>query len=254
MHFFVLFFLGIIFLPAFGETQDSILITKFSGGDEIIFDGKWSSSLEWKPTSLNEIKTENDHVVIRTAHQENFVYVMLDVISDTTPSKNDKAIVCFDTLNDKSSEFQIDDYCFEAMMNSRNGKIYNGQEDTLKQITQKKSEFIGVGGISDENDRYSKVPHSVYEFKIPTDIIGRNNNYGFALQVNDDGTLVSWPANIDAEISSTSPLEWGNLVSPDKSLPEFDLTIVTLIIMISLGLLLSKLKQVKNTKLFYLNH
>ena len=42
---------------------------------------------ESKPTSLTKSKTEERIIHIRTAHYENFIYVLLDVLPDKIMSK-----------------------------------------------------------------------------------------------------------------------------------------------------------------------
>ena len=93
-------------------------------------------------------------------------------------------------------------------------------------------DLIAVGGISGEWDRYSKVPHSSYEFKIPLEIIGKSNNYGFFIAVHDpdSGNYFGWPTDAKLEKYPFIPIpeKWGLLVSPDSSIPEFDLPFLIL--------------------------
>jgi len=99
----------------------------------------------------------------------------------------------------------------------------------FKKITNNK-DFVAVGTVSDQNDRYSGIPHASYEFRIPLDVIGRSDNYGFYISVFDAHTQnhYSWPYNIEKKslLLITSPSKWGDLVSPDKSLPEFSFSIL----------------------------
>ncbi|MEK6870640.1 MAG: hypothetical protein AABX09_03790, partial [Thermoproteota archaeon] len=56
-----------------------------------------------------------------------------------------------------------------------------------------------------------------------TELVGRSDNYGFYVNVFDDSSNVvySWPEDIKLEsFDIPSPLLWGNLISPDKSLLE----------------------------------
>ena len=91
-------------------------------------------------------------------------------------------------------------------------------------------DFIAMSDVSNENDRYSKIPHASYEFKIPIELVDRSNIYGFHIAVYDDysKTVYSWPQNAttDSQFTIVSPSKWGELVSPDKSLPEFDVPIL----------------------------
>ncbi len=129
---------------------------------------------------------------MRTAHQENFVYVFLDVIIDKRLDKgSDKAVICFDIENDKNEFADSDDYCFIATLGKEIGSTLQGESslDTNNfQNIQNPEGFIGIGAVSDENDRYSIIPHASYEFRIPTDLIGRSDNYGYYVGIYDDFT------------------------------------------------------------------
>ena len=214
----------------------NILITKSSSMKEINFDGKWTFYKEWKQTSWNPIKSDESTVFhLRTAHQGNFIYVLIDVISDTSTNiGSDKATVCIDSKNNKSEFLDNDDYCFIVELEERNliDMVLNKQDNfviqgdleskSFKELEKIKiKEFVGIGTISDKEDRYSAVPHTSYEFKIPTELVGRSDNYGFYVNVfdADSNAVYSWPEDIKLEkFYIPSPLLWGNLISPDKSL------------------------------------
>ena len=91
----------LLYLPldyVFGEEE--ILITKSFDINKVIFDGIWTFETEWKRSSLEIINTDNGPIYIRIAHQDEFVYVMVNVESDKHPNKGfDKTIMCFDTDN-----------------------------------------------------------------------------------------------------------------------------------------------------------
>ena len=212
-----------------------ILITQDKGVELINFDGKWSFEYEWKPTTRYELKTDEGTIYIRTAHYENFLYVLLDVIPDKTFSKAmDKSIICFEN---RSEDYQMqNNYCFSAILNVSTGKTLQSgalsvQNSNYKLIKNPEG-FVGIGGISDENDRYSKIPHTTYEYKIPIDFFGRSNVYGFYVYVldHDSEKVYTFPANILEDNQKIPPTEkWGQIISPDKTLPEFHLGIVLLI-------------------------
>ena len=259
----ILFVFFLILLPinVYGinelDNEKSILITRSEIMKDVVFDGKWTSYLEWKNTSWNPIKSNDDIVYhLRSAHQGDFIYLLVDVVVDKKPDFNgDKAMICIDSKNNKSEFLDDDDYCFvvelqelnffETLLNQQDSVILQAKSSStsledLEKITSR--EFIGIGTVSDKEDRYSTVPHASYEFKIPTELIGRSDNYGFFINVFDseEGINYSWPENIHLEKwEIPSPSLWGNLISPDKSLPEFELPMliifsaVTLIIIIT---------------------
>jgi len=208
-------------------SSEPVMISKTEKAEEIIFDGKWTFTTEWKPTSLNKISSQT---IIRSTHYENNIYLLIDVLEDEIIDLyNDKATVCFDTTNNKSEIPDGDDYCFTSILGSskgitRQGNLEIDNKNQFKEISNHEG-FIAIGAVSDENDRYSKTPHASYEFKIPTDIVGRSDNYGFLVYVTDTNQdePIIWPEDIILESDGNipKPSEWGNLISPDKSLPEF---------------------------------
>jgi len=219
--------------------EEPILITISSDMDEVIFDGRWTYSKEWKHSSLDTISYDDSTVIqLRTAHQANFIYVFIDVISDTYPDKgSDRATICFDTKHDKTLVANVNDYCFMAVLARSEGFTFQGGSliavnGNFKKIANPEG-FIGIGSISNENDRYTKIPHPSYEFRIPTEVVGRSNLYGFYIEVFDAhlNEIYRWPNSADTEkpLQISSPTKWGDLISPDNSLPEFSAPILALV-------------------------
>lgn len=216
--------------------SDRILITLSDTMDQINFDGKWSFFTEWKRSSQDLF--DDGNIVLRTAHQGDFIYVFIDNLSDITIDKKlDYAIICFDGKSEKSLLVDDNDYCFMGTVGNKTGITYNGDplltsNDSFIEILNDPG-FVAVGGESDNNDRYSEVIHSSYEFKIPIKLIGRESSYGFYFSVYDSEQekIFHWPEYIDSDKSHyiPSPSKWGELVSPDKSLPEFPLSLSVLI-------------------------
>jgi len=223
--------------------SEPILITKSSSMEHIIFDGKWTNYSEWKQSSHNPYIFDNGKMTIhlRTAHFENYIYVFVDPINDLTlDEKMDEATICFDGKNNKSEIHDTNDFCFSVSLGNNEGSVFQGnsieESITSMQIISNPDDFIAISSISDENDRYTKTPHPSYEFKIPIELLERSDNYGFYLSVYDASLdkFYSWPENSTRENSSDipSPSKWGNIVSPDKSLPELNLPILIFAILI----------------------
>lgn len=228
----------ITFHLAYGQTDivataNSIPITISSSMKDVIFDGKWTFTREWKESSQAGFSAGT----IRVAHYENFVYVMIDATELTKFEKNsDRAMVCFDAKDDKAIIPNSNDYCFITTLGSSTPiTLQGGSNFTFNSNFEKISSpdgLIAVGGISDDNDRYTSIKHQTYEFKIPTDLIGRSDKYGFYISVFDIHTnkIYSWPdMQLDSPLNIPSPKMWGELWSPDKSLPEFPFPFVGLI-------------------------
>ena len=221
---------------AFG--QEPIPISISSSMEKIIFDGKWSNELEWKESSWETISSPAGTIHLRIAHQGDFIYILLDAVDDLTIDHiSDTALICIDGKNDKTIIPNSNDYCFFTSLNSKQSFVYQGGSPLASNNYFKKiyhvNDFIGIGSKSDHNDKYSKIPHPSYEFKIPIELFGRSNIYGFYFHVYDasNSQYYSWPENLvpNNTFDIPSPNRWGELVSPDKSIPEFSLPILVLI-------------------------
>ena len=217
--------------------------------EKINFDGKWSFVTEWKATSWNKLVYDDGNVIhFRNGHLDDFIYILIDFQTDENLDHNlDKATLCFDSENNKSTLPDEDDYCFSVSLNQKEGTVFQGDSSIHEQGYFKKIQnpngFIAVSSPSDENDRYSLTPHSSYEFRIPINLIGRSDNYGFFLSVYEANseTFYNWPQEVSGtDFELTSPENWGNLISPDKSLPEFEIPLVILFSSIFFIILLSK--------------
>ena len=244
-----LFFLCLIsliittsFQTAFSQSEP-ILITISPSMEFVIFDGKWTNFSEWKQSSHNKYNFDNGKTTIhlRTAHFGDYLYVFVDPINDLTLDKNmDKATICFDGENNKNKIYDSNDFCFSVLLESNPGSMFQGKlidEDTAQmQKISNHRDYISMSSVSDENDRYSKVLHPSYEFKIPIKLLERSDNYGFYFSVYDASLdkHYSWPENSTGknigEISS--PSQWGDIISPDKSLPEMNFPIFIFSILI----------------------
>jgi len=224
-------------------TSEPILITISPSMENVIFDGKWTNYLEWKQSSHNRYTFDDGKMTIhlRTAHFGDYIYVFVDPINDLThDEKMDEATICLDGKNNKSEIHDTNDFCFSVSLGNNNGFVFQGNDidesTTSMQKIPNPDDFIATSSISDENDRYTKTPHPSYEFKIPIELLERSDNYGFYLSVYDASLdkFYSWPKNTTRESSSDIPpsSEWGDIISPDKSLPELSLPILVFTILI----------------------
>lgn len=217
---------------------EQIPITKSDLMDNVIWNGKWTFYGEWKESSLYTLSYDDGTVMqLRTAHEGNFIYVLIDAVSMTNYNQgSDRAIICFDGNNDKNKIADDGDYCFGVALGNNNPFVLRGgsplkQTDYFANIVDPR--VIGAASISDENDHYSPIPHSSYEFRIPIDLLGRSDVYGFYLGVYDShkGKIYAFPENLTSttQFGIPSPNQWGEIISPDKSLPEFPLPIISLL-------------------------
>jgi len=230
-------------IDAFAEP---IKITKSSFYDGIIYDGKWSFEYEWKQTSWNMVSDGESELNIRSAHYDEFIYILLDyVTTDNTSHEYDSAFFCIDADNDKTQGVTGDEFCFKLSMNDDEPETFvlELSEDvpTLKKL-ENHPDLIGVSSLSDENDRYSKIPHPTYELRIPIDLFGRSNNYGVFIGINDEyrNKVMTWPNNIQFENDIPSPKIWGDMISPDNTLPEFPFPVLVVTVVLSMIIILGR--------------
>ena len=240
----------IIILGVNSAYAEPILTTYRDDGNQTIFDGKWTFMQEWKRTSYSE---EANGLVIRVGHDYNNLYVLLDFISQHKFSKySDYGIVCLVANPSQESYPQKDDYCFTVTLGSEKPITLQGGsalgENSYFTKIKNNSELIAVGGISDSNDRYSEIPHTSYEFKIPIEVVGRSDKYGFYAAVYDSNvnTVYSWPENTIEKnfFHIPQPANWGEIISPDKSLPEFQWPLLVLISAIFTAIYLTRRNQI----------
>ena len=93
------FFILIFAVPlAHGQ---SIPITMSDKMNEVVFDGKWTFLKEWKASSLDSI-AESPSIYLRSAHQDNFIYILIDVVSDTSiDNQEDYTVICFQIITEQ---------------------------------------------------------------------------------------------------------------------------------------------------------
>lgn len=244
--FFAMICIGVNFVYA-----DQTVTTLRDDGNATIWDGKWSFLQEWKRTSYTDV----DGMALRIGHDYNYLYVLLDAVPQNSFVKNtDYGIVCI-TANLTSKNFATeDDHCFLLSLETRNAITLQGGSllGTTNHYTrvQNDPQLIAVSGISDSNDRYSNSPHPTYEFRIPIKLIGRSDMYHFYAATYDttNNHMTTWPKNIDTTKfpNIPSPSQWGDLISPDKSIPEFPLPMFALILsFISILIIKQKMVYVK---------
>jgi len=117
-----------LFAAPLAYAESTIPITRSDGMDKVEFDGKWTSQQEWKKSSHDNI-FEPGWVVIRTAHQDNYIYVMLDAIADATiDNAKDSAMVCFDAKSEQSLKPDSNDYCFKIQLGSKKAFTLQGSD------------------------------------------------------------------------------------------------------------------------------
>ena len=89
---FLLFFILII-LPINGVlAAEPIKITLSGLMDEVIFDGKWTSRVEWKQSSWDSFTYGDEIFHLRSAHQGDFIYFLVDFQTDNETNNQNRKI------------------------------------------------------------------------------------------------------------------------------------------------------------------
>lgn len=228
--------------------EEKIFITITSKHTQPIIDGTGSYKNEWKDSS-EDIFMYGDgaRLALRSVHDRDNIYILLDLVTDTIENRyKDQAIVCFDSKDDGGDRPDANDYCFVAAFGSSSFITYRGGgqfavNSNLDRIGNPEG-VEAKAGVSNQFDLYTHVPHMFYEFKVPVELLGRSNTYGLYTAVFDGNTnaLYNWPSiNKENYPYIIAPKQWGKLVSPDNSLPEFPSTSVAVLAAIVLFTTLS---------------
>ena len=190
------------------------------------FDGGWTFTEEWKNTSYDELLFDDGHIVLRTAHEDGFFYIMVNYLTDFSYDHiADHAIVCFDGY-DTSSIADETDWCYTVSRNSGNGHTLQGGSPIFQtshfNLVKNHPDFVAHGGTSGKNDPYVWAPHAAYEFRIPIEQIGFQDEYGFFVQVFDGNDVKTYPKEFSGKYPQKipSPTKWGKIFSPDRSISE----------------------------------
>ena len=205
---------------------DEPIKTVYSGSlHNVQFDGEWTFGSEWKNSSYAKFEyDQTDAIILRTAHEDKFFYVLINYLTDFTNDHiADRAIVCFDGY-DTSSAADESDWCYAVSRGSGNGHTLQGGSPIYQtshfNLVKNHPDFVAHGGTSGENDRYVATPHAAYEFRIPIEQIGFQDEYGFFVQVYDGNDVKTYPKEFSGKFPQKipSPVKWGKIVSPDHSI------------------------------------
>ncbi len=211
--------------------DEPIKITISNTLHNVQFDGEWTFGSEWKNSSYAKFEyDQTDAIILRTAHENKFFYVFIDYLTDFTNDHiADRAIVCFDGY-DTSSAADESDWCYAVSRGSGNGHTLQGGSPIYQtshfNLVKNHPDFVAHGGTSGEYDRYVARPHAAYEFRIPIEQIGFQDEYGFFVQVYDgnDNDIKTYPKEFSGKFPQKipSPVKWGKIVSPDHSISKYD--------------------------------
>ena len=222
----IIIFCTALSLTGLSNADEPIKVTISDTLHNVQFDGGWTFTKEWKNTSYDELLFDDGHIVLRTAHEDGFFYIMVNYLTDFTYDHiADHAIVCFDGY-DTSSIADETDWCYTVSRNSGNGHTLQGGSPIFQtshfNLVKNHPDFVAHGGTSGKNDPYVWAPHAAYEFRIPIEQIGFQDEYGFFVQVFDGNDVKTYPKEFSGKYPQKipSPTKWGKIISPDRSITE----------------------------------
>ena len=225
-----------VLLAGGAYADEPIKITEFAspGGSQMVqFDGEWTFKSEWKATTELKMFDDGDNLVLRIAHMDGFFYILLNYLTDTTYHHiADMAIVCFDGF-DTSTMADESDWCYTVSRESSNGHTLRGGSPLYQtshfNLVKNHPDFVAHGGTSGKNDRYVSTPHAAYEFRIPIEQIGFQDEYGFFIQVIDGNNVKTYPKEFSGKFPQKipSPTKWSKLISPDHSISDWSKSILS---------------------------
>jgi hypothetical protein len=159
----------LIFL--FGNCVNAVeIIDSFKSMNDIIIDGKWTSSEEWNGSSEELLIFGNGTgtAYLRLLNDDDYQYALVDFVTYNDTKTGDICMVVFDTKNDGGTSVKSDDLAVLIRWNTPT-EIYSaiqweGWVDTWVALP---SDFEAESSKDIENNPYSTDPHLIFEFKIP---------------------------------------------------------------------------------------
>ncbi|MGH9910017.1 MAG: hypothetical protein ACRD32_05205 [Nitrososphaerales archaeon] len=184
---------------SFGKNDNMLIIPNTANPPRI--DGVWSTSTEWTDASETKIVENGMTAYLRAKHDERFVYVLIDFVSDQSLDESgDWAVLCFDTKNGDGKAPLNDDYCFYIATRTNritsgimqgNGKGWTGIQDAKLVGQFAKMSYSHFSMYDNTNMHVSS------EFKIPLRSYGLEEKMGFYIYLNNGyhNSVLEWPVN-----------------------------------------------------------
>jgi hypothetical protein len=220
---------GLPVLGAAAQQQPMVKIKLVDNVEDPKIDGVWTSKTEWSDAGETIINyTDGTRLAIRGMHDNDFVYVMLEMPDDNEVDGH--AAICFDTQGDGGTYLAEDDYCY--VMGTTFREYHGNGRTTLMQQVPLDAYVVAQRGLSDSRSpMYSSKSHMTYEFRLPLDYLGSTDRtqFGFYVTYDTKGQsdnytyYYSWPDYKSVDyLRTASPRSWGiAALSSDATTPEF---------------------------------
>ena len=210
LFFVALFLSGLIFPCETVLAAD--VVSSWRGGIEVTVDGLWSAPDEWWNATQMQAYGRTGYFCIQ--NDDEFLYVLIDFVSDTNLDDRDMARIRLDVKNDKTDRPQTDDLMIltDWLEGAPVTRTVRGN-GTRWVLTQ---DDLGVRvalSTNSRNDRYSKEHHLIYEFAIPRQIFGDRSQIGFSAMAGSQmGTSDANFMNLPRRHHFMKPSTWVTLV------------------------------------------
>jgi hypothetical protein len=190
-----------------------------SGQDQpnISIDGRQTDISEWSGANRQTVESQDGApFMLLAVHDSDYLYLRLE-LGDQSEHSTDQAYICFDTDHDGGS-FDEGDYCFYIGMTEKQLKAIQGiGEDSAERWREANPEGAAASsGISEST--YISTPHAFYEFRIPLELVGDSDEFGFYALVIDGNTDKRYdiPSTGRSSMIVPDPYRWGLMVFLDS--------------------------------------
>jgi len=235
--------------PANAHSGEVVTSHRFPYNNVPTIDGYFNKASEWNTTRIERV-TSTDKAIYYVGHDDRFLYVLEDFVTDTevygTDMKGDQGWVYVDQRHDGGSIPRIDDFVIDIEWVDSHRNLYFVWRGDGK----------GWAGEKTMNDFYwninarsslsrspnSQTPHLIYEFRIPlnfSDQLKVPLNFdekimiGLRLRVYDHDRQVG--IEFPRGSSPLIPDSWADLIFSSLPIPEFPKWPIPIVISTSVG-------------------
>jgi hypothetical protein len=195
----------------------------------VTIDGKWTNADEWKDTfevTLPFVKGSGE-AYFRAKHDQNYLYALVDFVSDATSQANDWGALAIDPSNKAQSTPRTDDFLLIGRWNSPSDFLIGMAWGTGTAWGAPSFGLTGGFKVASStnvgNDPYSASSHVIYEFQVPMSKLS-TAGIGIAAVASDrDVNMGGWPMGPLEE-----PSNYAYVTFSSQVLPEFPMVTVAL--------------------------
>jgi hypothetical protein len=211
-------------VPVFAA-RESVQVTRLANA--VTVDGKWTTPDEWSDTnrvSMYVIQGPQSTGYLRLKHDADYLYLLVDFISDTTPASKQ-------TQTGGQSDYDSFNAGIDQNVNDTNTKccdVYvtlNWNNGKSAPESVEPAWIQGTMSYNATNDPDSKTSHAIYEFAIPMGTFENNSAIRASVWDRSRAVNMHWPK----WQGSWSMTYFGDLVFSDIVVPELPLGTIVLL-------------------------